>query len=96
MGILDNQQADSMLRLAAEQTQRHQRVQQLLQQTLNQPHTIHRANEAMVAVAQEDDHPILLVALPSGERWDVPLNAQAAGVILRGLAELGKSVDPAE
>lgn len=69
--------------------QRQQQAQELmlqaLQNTLENPHTTKRALTNMLAVAQEGQQAVLLVALPTGERWEIPMSPQSARTIGRQL-----------
>lgn len=62
-------------------------LQQALQATLANPARIDRINMSMTGVAQEGGQKILMVALPSGTRIDVPLPPQVARVIANQLLQ---------
>jgi hypothetical protein len=78
---------------AQRQQQAQEMMLQALQNTLQNPHTVKRALTNMLGVAQEGQQAVLLVALPSGERWEIPMSPQSARTIGRQL--LGVE-DPSE
>lgn len=58
-----------------------------LQQALVNPSVIRRAQISAVAAQQGPDGVVLTVALPHGERWDVPLSDQARRSLARQLVD---------
>ena len=71
--------------LAAAQAQQHaqRELARVLDATLANPVCARRAfvNKCVV----DDDEPTLLVALPHGERWEIPLNRAGAKRVIDGL-----------
>lgn len=78
---------DPLQRIAA-QMKAQEQLEAVLQATLQNPHTIKRANLNLAAlVPTGGGQHELIVALPSGERWDIPLSAPALAAIHRASAE---------
>lgn len=79
------------LAAAVEQARAHQEGQRALmaalQQALMSPAVVRRAQVSLVAAQDTPDGMVLSVALPHGERWDVPLSRQARRSLARQLAD---------
>lgn len=69
---------EQALAQAAAQQQAQQQLLAVLQHTIQNPHTVKRGNTNLAMVATEGEQAVLLVALPSGERWDIVIAPQAA------------------
>ena len=90
----NGQQADALLQQIRAQATAEQMLKQMLDQTLRAPALSTRAGANKVAIVEEP-HPsgselvpatkVLLVALPNGERWEVPLSPDAQRSLLRQL-----------
>lgn len=85
---------DPLMAGIAAQRQAEQMLMAVLDSTLKQPALTVRANTSKVAIIDEP-HPsgsplvpavkVLQVALPTGERWDIPLSPAAQRAIHRQL-----------
>lgn len=81
---------DALLRGAAEQQRQQQMIQQALVQVMRDPARTTRLNLTIIALADEAQpegpaRKILMIATPSGERIEVPLAPQVAGMLHRAL-----------
>lgn len=93
---------DSIEQMIAQQNAQQQAEQMLvatLRATLQQPAMIRQLNVCMVALGtgtggNGGSGKVLHVALPSGERIDVPLSRMAETQLLRGLT--GEADEPSE
>lgn len=84
---------DPLQRIAA-QMKAQEQLEAVLQATLQNPHTIKRANLNLAAlVPTGGGQHELIVALPSGERWDIPLSVPALAAIHRASAEADAEQD---
>jgi hypothetical protein len=76
-----------MIEQAAQQQQAQQMLQMVLQNTLRQPAVIKRAMISLMDVARSADGDcVLMVALPTGERWDIAVSAEAQRALSRAFA----------
>jgi hypothetical protein len=72
------------LAAAIEQAQQQQAAEQMLRQVLNQalnqPVLVTRVTgpSLLSFVTDENGNHVLLVAMPNGSRWDIPIDAQTA------------------
>lgn len=85
-----NQVVQRALQQAQAEQQAQAQLLAVLQHTINSPHTIKRAQLNLTGVVMEGHQAVLLVALPSGERWDIPVDPQAArqlGRMLLGIED---------
>lgn len=92
----NGQQADAMLQQIQAQANAERMLHQMLDNTLRAPAVTKRAATNKVAIVEEP-HPsgsdlvpaarVLMVALPTGERWEIPLSPDAARALVRQLGE---------
>jgi hypothetical protein len=77
--------------------QARQQLAAVLQGTLTSPVVGRRAYTSLPMVAvEEDDVPAIYVALPDGERWEIPLTRGASDRIVKALTEHWERVDQAK
>ena len=98
MSELNGQQADALLQRIAAQQQAEAVLTVALQQALQNPLITKRVTTSLVAISNEEAgahaQKVLHVAIPNGERWDIPLSSNAERALLRALtgggSELGE------
>lgn len=82
---------DGLLEQIAAQQRAEQMLMAMLQNTLRNPAVTKRAQTSLVGIFTPDSSnggkPLreLHVALPNGERWEIPVSDQAARELIRGL-----------
>lgn len=75
---------DRMLQEAAQRDQAQRLLQQALRMTLQNPQRVTTLNVSLTGLRKDGDTHVLMVALPSGERIDIPMKPQ-------GIAELSEA-----
>jgi hypothetical protein len=86
MGINGHDPIQAAIERANQEQQHQQMLGAVLQQTMLAPAVIKTAATSLTGVA--DDGPtgrMIRVALPNGERWDIPLSPQAQEAVARAL-----------
>lgn len=83
---------DPLMAAALERANQEQQTQQMLgavlHQTMVNPAVIKTAPTSMLGVAEEGPTGrTLRVALPNGERWDIPVSPEAQRAIARAFSE---------
>jgi type II secretory pathway pseudopilin PulG len=82
-----HQPLDDLVRKAQQQQHAQEMLQQALDQALRAPFVTRRANVNAVSARRDPDgSTVLQIALPTGERWDVPLSPRARVHLARTLA----------
>lgn len=86
MGINGHDPLAAALERANQEQQAAQMQALILQQAVNNPHTIERINVSAVGVAEDADGQFLLIATPDGRRRDVKLSPETVRLLRRALA----------
>jgi hypothetical protein len=79
-------QVESMIRDQQAREQAQRQLEQMLHMTMQSPSRITRLNISLAAIVDEDGRKVLLVALPSGERIEIPMPAANAQKLAEALA----------
>lgn len=72
---------------AQAQQQAQKQLNDVLEATIRQPHTIERVQSSLVALQPEGDNLVLLVASLDGRRRDIVMSEQAVAGIAKQYAE---------
>lgn len=92
--ILKDRRIDAALKAAEQQQQAQQQLAAILNHALQSPTVTRRACTCLPVLAWQDQTPVLMVALPSGERWEVPLTLQAAKGIAQAIIDGAPQLSP--
>lgn len=85
----DSPDLSALLKQAAQQQQATEMLRLALDNALRNPMLVKRANLNLTHLIREQDGTrLLLIALPNGERWDVPLSEPACRTLHRSLSDL--------
>lgn len=85
-----------MLERAKAQAAAQEQLNAILHQTLQQPHSQHRLGLSVSALVREGPLWLLLVAVPTGERYDIVLSPASVQQFAAAARQIEREVQEAE